>query len=93
MDDEPLQDVGCEPRQPQEAADVAVGETLLRGEVGEGENVQRTVSVERRILVRFSGVRACDGAGENGGQLARMTSNPSLACLGNLSVKPVLRVS
>ena len=34
----------------------------------EGENVQRTVSVERRILVRFSWVGALDGAGEDGGQ-------------------------
>lgn len=39
MDDQPLEDVRREPRKPQEAADIAVGQALVGGEVGERGDV------------------------------------------------------
>ena len=39
MDDQPLKDSGREPGEAQEAADVAVGEALIGGEIGERGDV------------------------------------------------------
>jgi len=39
VDDQPFQHLGCEPGEAQEAADVAVGQALVGGEIGERGDV------------------------------------------------------
>jgi len=52
----------------------------------EGENVQRTVSVERRILVRFPWVGARDGAGEDAQRaVLNPASSPSARQLSSIA--------
>ena len=46
MDDQPLENLQREPRKPQEAADVAVGEALVGGQIAERGDVAALAQVD-----------------------------------------------